>query len=574
MSKLKNVAAKYKFESDKEMEERLVDQLIWGSCHPDVQKKLIGRYEKLTLKDAIDVARSFEATNKQMRLLASNQDYSSPKKSVNTIKKYSKPRSYKPQQQTKICNNCGKTHDISARKNCPAYRSQCHKCGKMNHWQSVCKSSKKIQNRPPTQRSNRQQIHDVGYNTDMTEEETLTIGTIHEDDNREEVYTILQIERAEVTQKINLKCKVDTGAQSNVVPLRLFRIIFPDKIDSKGNPKPNALQGTNMILSAYGGSQIKQLGTITIPCQHRGRKINCIFYVTDATGPAILGPKVPPVVHAARRIPIDLRDRLKTELTEMKNKNIITKVNQPTDWVNSLVIREKENGRLRLCLDPKDLNTAIKWEHHPTPTLEDITHKLTGAKLFSKLDARNGYWNVKLDEESSVLTTINTPFGRYRFLRMPFGLRMIQDVFQFKVDEAYRNCKGAIGIADDIQVYGSNETDHDLHLHEAMEDTRRAGIKLNRDKCHIKSRECSFYGMIYTAEGVKPSLDKVRAVEMMQPPNDKKELRTFLGLVTYMGPFIPKLSDHTALLRELIKDNSEFVWTPTHTKSFDNTRLL
>uniref|UniRef100_A0ABM0MG72 Uncharacterized protein K02A2.6-like n=1 Tax=Saccoglossus kowalevskii TaxID=10224 RepID=A0ABM0MG72_SACKO len=153
----------------------------------------------------------------------------------------------------------------------------------------------------------------------------------------------------------------------------------------------------------------------------------------------------------------------------MENENIITKVNQPTDWVNSLVIQEKGNGRLRLCLDPKDLNTAIKREHHPTPTLEEITHKLTGAKLFSKLDARNGYWNVKLDEESSVLTTFNTPFDRYRFLRMPFGLRMSQDVFQFKVD-----CKGAIGIADDIQVYGSNETDHDLHLHEAMEDIRRA----------------------------------------------------------------------------------------------------
>uniref|UniRef100_A0ABM0M1F2 Uncharacterized protein K02A2.6-like n=1 Tax=Saccoglossus kowalevskii TaxID=10224 RepID=A0ABM0M1F2_SACKO len=107
-----------------------------------------------------------------------------------------------------------------------------------------------------------------------------------------------------------------------------------------------------------------------------------------------------------------------------------------------------------------------------------------------------------------------------------------------------------------------------------MEDTRRAGIKLNRDKCHIKSRECNFYGMLYTAEGVKPSPDKVRAIEMMQPPNDKKELRTFLGLVTYMGPFIPKLSDHTASLRELIKDNSEFVWTPTHTKSFDKIKSL
>ena len=97
---------------------------------------------------------------------------------------------------------------------------------------------------------------------------------------------------------------------------------------------------------------------------------------------------------------------------------------RPTDWVNSLVIREKENGRLRLSLHPKDLNKAIKREHNPIPILEEITPKLAGAKLFSKVDARSGYWNVKLDEESSYLTTFNTPFGRYRLLRMTFGLRM------------------------------------------------------------------------------------------------------------------------------------------------------
>ena len=148
----------------------------------------------------------------------------------------------------------------------------------------------------------------------------------------------------------------------------------------------------------------------------------------------------------------------------MESQNIIARVTKPTDWVNSLVVREKENGRLRLCLDPKDLNKAIKREHHPILTLEEITPNLTGAKLFSTLDARNGYWNIKLDEESSYLTTFNTPFGRFRFLRMPFGLRMSQDIFQFKIDETYRNCHGAIGIADDITVYGKNEKEHDLHL--------------------------------------------------------------------------------------------------------------
>ena len=97
------------------------------------------------------------------------------------------------------------------------------------------------------------------------------------------------------------------------------------------------------------------------------------------------------VVHAPRKAPIELKDRLQVELSKMESQDIIARVTQPTEWVNR---------RLRFCLDPKDLNKAIKREHHPTATLEEIAPKLTGAKLFSKLDARNGYWNVKLDEES------------------------------------------------------------------------------------------------------------------------------------------------------------------------------
>ena len=237
----------------------------------------------------------------------------------------------------------------------------------------------------------------------------------------------------------------------------------------------------------------------------------------------------------------------------MESQNIIARVTKPTDWVNSLVVREKKNGRLCLCFDPKDLNEAIKREHHLIPTLKEITPNLTGAKLFSKLDARNGYWNIKLDEESSYLTTFNTPFGRFRCLRMPFGLRMSQDIFQFKIDETYRNCHGAIGIADDITVYGKNDKERDLHLHEAMERTRKAGFKLNDEKCVMKTKECNFFGMLYTPDGVKPNPDKIRAIEGMETPKDKKELHTFLGMATYMSFFVSKLADHTAPLRDLLK---------------------
>ena len=91
---------------------------------------------------------------------------------------------------------------------------------------------------------------------------------------------------------------------------------------------------------------------------------------------------------------------MKEELDKMEESKVIAKVTEPTDWVNSLVGVEKPNGKLRICLDPKDLNTAIKRPHYPMPTLEDALSKMTGAKFFSKLDSRSGYWQLKLSPES------------------------------------------------------------------------------------------------------------------------------------------------------------------------------
>ena len=114
-------------------------------------------------------------------------------------------------------------------------------------------------------------------------------------------------------------------------------------------------------------------------------------------------PSVPPVIHPPRRIPISLKDDLKKELHEMIANGIITKIKEeePTRWVNSLVYHWKQNGGLRLCLDPKGLNAAIQREQYVTPTLEEILPKLHQAKFFSIVDAKCGYWNVELDEESS-----------------------------------------------------------------------------------------------------------------------------------------------------------------------------
>ena len=160
---------------------------------------------------------------------------------------------------------------------------------------------------------------------------------------------------------------------------------------------------------------------------------------------------------------------MRDELNKMEAMRVITRETEPTtDWVSSLTFTEKRDGALRLCLDPKDFNRALKRPHHKTPTLEEITHNFSGATFFSKLDAKNGYWSIRLDEASSKLTTFNTPFGRCRFLRLPFGLVVSQDVFQQRMDAILEKCPGCTGIADDVAVYGRTEQEHDDNLMNLM----------------------------------------------------------------------------------------------------------
>ena len=126
----------------------------------------------------------------------------------------------------------------------------------------------------------------------------------------------------------------------------------------------------------------------------------------------VLKPDHHPVIHAPRKCPIHLRDKIEEELKTMESQGIIRKVIEPTEWVSSTVYIRKKNGKLRLCLAPKDLNRPIMRCHCKTPTMEKLAHKLSGAQHFSKLDAKNGYWSIPLDAESQLLTTFHSPFGR------------------------------------------------------------------------------------------------------------------------------------------------------------------
>ena len=161
--------------------------------------------------------------------------------------------------------------------------------------------------------------------------------------------------------------------------------------------------------------------------------------------------------HAPRRIPVTLQKEVKEKIAELEKKGIIQKVTDPTDWISSMVIVSKP-GKIRICLDPRDLNKAIQRPKYQMPTLEEILPKLSKAKVFTTLDAKYGFYQIGLDEESSKKTTFWTPFGRYRYLRMPFGISVAPEEFECKLHEKLTGLEGVEILRDDLLVVGYGDT--------------------------------------------------------------------------------------------------------------------
>ena len=200
---------------------------------------------------------------------------------------------------------------------------------------------------------------------------------------------------------------------------------------------------------------------------------------------------VPPVQHAPRRIAVALRPQLKDTLDALEAQGVIAQVTTPTKWISSIVAVPKKNGKLRICLDPKDLNCAIQREKYQLPTVEDIATRLHGAKVFTVMDVRNGFWHVSLDEESSYVTTFQTPFGRYRWRRLPFGISSAPEVFQRKMHELIEGMAGIEVVTDDFIVVGYGETfeeatrHHDRNLFEFLKRCETKNVRLNPEELKL-----------------------------------------------------------------------------------------
>ena len=410
------------------------------------------------------------------------------------------------------------------------------------------------------------------------------------------------------------RCKLDSGAEGNVMSATTFNQLTA----------PPNLRDTRVRLYDFTNRQTQPLGVAKLTVRHKEREQQLDFFVVPGSGPTLLScitcskldllrrvhaaqtkidepspvsstdcllrefddvfndvgcvpgehhtvmdPSVKPVIHAQRKVPLAIQPKLKQLLDRHVSNGIIKKRDEPTEWVSSLLCVEKKDGSLRVCLDPKDLNRAIQREHFAIPTFDDISAKLSGKRLYSVIDMKDGFWHLKLDEDSSRLCTFNTPFGRYSFCRLPFGISSAPEVFQKKMTELFGDLDGVHIVFDDMIIAAVDDEDHDRIFRALLERARTCNVKFNRSKLQIKVTKTSYLGHILTPDGIKADPGKVKAILEMPAPTDAKAVQRFIGLVNYPSKFVPNFSSLTEPLRTLQKADVEWTWTMQHQQAFE-----
>ena len=474
-------------------EQNIRDRILFGMQDTKLSERLMEKSDdELTLDNVIKWCRSAELS-KVSRVLESTQI------AETTAAQSSKPnqsqRFTKPKGKGDKCQKCGYARHYQG-KTCPAKESTCHKCRKIGHFQRCCRSEAV------------QEVEEPEFDADE-----LFFAAVEERKcSTSPWYVNLEINQRDV------KFKIDSGADVTLMTIDTYQKLQPipeltptkavlnsvsGTIECKGTFRTQTLvrgklykfkvyvaNCTNNLLSRT-LSEMMQLVKLNIhEVRRRNNKRSELGYMKGSSVKINLKSGVEPFkVTTARRIPIPLMDAVNEELERMQQVGVIEQVTEPTDWCSPLVVvpKETKQGRkkVRICVDLRGLNRAIKREHYTLPTVDDIVAKMAGGKMFSSLDAASGYYQMKLDEESQKLTTFIGPKGRYCFKRVPFGISSASEIFQSKINEFLEGIDGVIAYQDDVIVTGRSKSEHDQRLNTVLQRLKSNGVELNKEKCQF-----------------------------------------------------------------------------------------
>lgn len=565
-------------------------QIVLGVKNRDLQSKLLR--EDLSLEKVIMYCKSIEQAELNTKLVQERQksddivdvDVIANKNGndgLNFNKNFIKS---KENSNFKFnCRNCGFLHGINK---CPAYGKTCFSCGGKNHFSNKCRQ--KCQPIQPTE--------EITTNEEILS--NLQVGSIVSNNCWYEDILI---------NKHELRVKVDTGAQINVISRKICENL---KI-------PIIIQSRSPI-HAFGGFKITPLGIIKVTLENNvGITLNSEFLVVENNCEPILGLfdsrrfkfqipqinsiKIPltkekflsenkdlfvglgkfpgtvslklrsnavPKANPARRMNHLIKSKLLEYLQNFEKIGIIEKVNECCEWVSNLVVVEKKDKTLRLCIDPRDLNKYLLRDFYPIPTLDEIIPRVAHHKFYTVLDLKDGFFHVCLDKESTNLCSFSTPYGVYKYLRMPQGLCSSPEYFQKIVESIFGHIEGVVVYFDDIIVCADSKEKHDNILNQVIQIAKKNCVKFNPNKIQFCVPEVKYMGLIFNEKGVTISRDRLQGITDLKPPTNRKELQSIMGMINYLRSFIPNLSEIIEPWRLLLKKDVIFDWNKNCENSF------
>ena len=580
-------------------------------------RKLALRDNQMTLKNLLLLGRQEEMSTFQAAAIAGKEteDISYFQKKPNPTQ-----RSGSRDSQGKTCRNCGGVwpHRHS---DCPAKGKPCRNCKKLNHFAKVCRSKVIRSQTAPQSAAVRPVSTAENVDSDSDFDYCYTVET--------KGYTSKPHMDISVNgQMINFL--IDTGSSINVISNRIYMQKLTSVVLQKTNIKampfnsktPVHLKGkflatletkrkinvaTIYVTADDGGCLLSSktaqelglvslnLNTIQVSTMQNSqlpdldhvpdlkakeiiRQHQTVFHgigkLKDKQITLSIDKEVKPVAQQTRRIPFHVRAKVELELQKLEKQDIIEKVpdTEHTDWVSPIVVVPKKDGRIRMCVDMRAANTAIKRIRHPIPTVKDISMELNGAKFFSKLDMSQAYHQLELSPESRGVTTFTTHAGLYRYKRLNYGTNSAAEIFQHTLTEVLKGIKGVKNMADDIIIFAATRDEHHRALKACLQRLQEHDLKLNITKCEFLKKNLEFFGFVFSEKGTQPDPNKIAAFVNSAQPQTASEVRNLLGMANYSAQFIKDFATITEPLRKLTCKDTPFQWTDEHQAAYEKLK--
>lgn len=607
------------------LQKGLRNQLVFGLRNQRIRSRLIEE-KGLTFDKAKQIALSMEASGEGAEVLNRRMQ------EVNLMdrKRLHARRDSAATAATKVtnptnkftCFRCGSEAHLADK--CEHKNKICGLCKKKGHLKRVCLSSN-ANHSQMSKNQNRTKKHSTNLVEDDVSESDCSDG------DRVYVVDVCKLEhRSNDLSKIFLKVivggalvqfEVDSGS-----PVSL--ISSTDKVKFL-NDLP--LQSTDIELRSYCGNKIGVIGVIQTEVEHGNQTERLRLFVVEGRRHPLLGrewmralrldwndilggsvssvdkitlhaplpaavkglieefpsvfdesmgniegiqaalhfkPDSKPVFLKARPLPFSIRDSVEQEIHSMVEKGVLVKVNR-SEWATPVVPVMKSGGRIRLCGDYKlTVNKSLVVDEHPLPTINEMFSNMAGGQKFTKLDLTQAYLQMSVRQEDQPMLTLNTHLGLYQPTRLMYGVASAPAIFQREISQILQGIPGVTVFLDDVEVTGPDDETHLNRLREVLKRFHEHNMRVNVKKCEFFADSIEYCGYIVDQHGIHKMKQKVDAIQNMPRPENREQVRAFLGLVNYYGRFMKNLSTKVYPINNLLKDKTPFVWTDACERAF------